>query len=314
MNNNGFDSTTQTGVGRYSNLQKNQVYRDRDNFKNNDTYSSKNHWKNDDVYGNKNTWKKDNPYATNDAYRDDGRQKEKPKFKRFSDLKILNELMLHMSNNTLDEDSRIEILSQGEKGEIKNLLAYRIFKISLVPALSSLLLALVLIFTDNIVITLFGYMVYVGILIRTFFYPAKLYYENIKYKTTRPAKIFFEEMDYWYKISVVKVYVYLVIVSIVLFVVSFYQDEIIDWSLGLFTKSSVGLGTDLITTYLSTVSFSFGLKFLAFFNIIILVLYAKFVNKEKTQAELELRTRMKKIRNETISRVEQIQRDKNNLE
>lgn len=314
MNDNGFNSSTHVGVGKYSNLQKNQVYRERDNFKNNDTFSSKNPWRNDDVYGNKNPWKKDNPYATNDVYRDDGRQKEKPKYRRFSDLKILNELMLHMSNNTLDEDSRIEILSQGEKGEIKNLLAYRIFKISAVPALSSLLLALVIVFTDNILITLFAYMVYMGILVRTFFYPAKLYYENIKYKTTRPAKMFFEEMDYWYKISVVKIYVYLVIVSIVLFIASFYQDEIIDWSLGLFTKSSVGLGTDRITSYLSTVSFSFGLKFLAFFNIVILVVYAKFVNKEKTKAELELRARMKKIRNETISRVEQIQRDKNNLD
>lgn len=302
MNDNSFNSATQMGVGRYSNLQKNQVYRERDNFKNNDTFSSKN------------PWKKDNTYATNDVYRDDGRQKEEPKYKRFSDLKILNELMLHMSNNTLDEDSRIEILSQGEKGEIKNLLAYRIFKISLVPALSSLMLALIVIFTDNIMVTLFSCMVYMGILVRTFFYPAKLYYENIKYKTTRPAKIFFEEMDYWYKISVVKVYVYLVIVSIVLFIASFYQDEIIDWSLGLFTKSSVGLGTDWITAYLSTVNFSFGLKFLAIFNIVILVVYAKFVNKEKTKAELELRARMKKIRNETISRVEQIQKDKNNLD
>ncbi|WP_457748575.1 hypothetical protein [Sulfurimonas sp.] len=314
MNNNGFDSITQTGAGRYSNLQRNQVYRDRDNFKNNDTFSSKNPWKNDDVYGSKNPWKKDNPYASNNVYADDGTQKERPKYRRFSDLKILNELMLHMSNNTLDEDSRIEILSQGEKGEIKNLLAARIFKISLVPALASLALAVVIVFTDNLLISLFAYMVYMGILVRTFFYPAKLYYENIKYKTTRPAKIFFEEMDYWYKISVVKIYVYLTIVSIILFVASFYQDEIIDAALGLFTKSSVGLGTDAITSYLSTVEFSFGLKFLAFYNILILVVYAKFVNKEKTQAELELRSRMKKIRNETISRVEQIQRDKNNLE
>ena len=310
--NNSLYSNKSNSSDVYSNLNKGRVYQDR-NSRQKDTFSNKNQWKNDDVYANKNPWEKKNPYASNDVYKDDATQKEQPKYKRFSDLKILNELMLHMSNNTLDENSRIEILSQGEKGEIKNLLAYRIFKISLVPALSSIILALVIIFTQNILISLFAYMVYLGILVRTFFYPAKLYYENIKYKTTRPAKMFFEEMDYWYKISVVKIYVYLTIVSIGFFIASFYQDEIIDASLRLFTNSSIGLGTDEITQYLSTVEFSLGLKILAFFNIFLLVLYARFVNKEKTQAEIELRERVKKIRNETISRVEQIQRDKNNL-
>ncbi|MBD3795541.1 MAG: hypothetical protein IE881_06355 [Epsilonproteobacteria bacterium] len=305
---NPFDTSINLGVGKFSNLQKNQV------FKGNNPFEAKNVWKNEDVYGSKDIWGKKNPYRTDNVYADNGTTKEKPRFRRFADLKILNELMMHMSNNTLPDDTRIEILSQGEKGEIKNILAYRIMKISLVPALMSILFGLVLVFTNHIIITFFMLMIYVAVLVRTFFYPAKLYYANIKLKTTRPAKIFFEEMDYWYKLSVVKVYLYLVIVSIMLFIASFYEDKVITFLIENTASLKKSISSESIQFFLESINFSYSLKMLAVFNIALLAYYSRFVNQEKSKAEKELRNRMKNIRNESISRVKQIQTDKNELE
>jgi hypothetical protein len=310
--NKGYNNSSGGAVGTYSNLQSDQVFRNRNDFKNNDMSSNKNQWKNDDVFSSKNPWKKDNPYASNNVYEEDGVQKEQPKYKRFSDLKILNELMLHMSNNTLDENSRIEILSQGEKGEIKNLLATRILKIALIPALTSLLMGCIFMFSENFILDIFVYMVYVAILVRTVFYPAKLYYENIKYTTTRPAKMFFEEMDYWYKVSVVNIFVFLTVVSLSLFILSFYQEEIINEILKFIPTYSIASKIDKLTAYLSTINFSTDLRLLVMFNVLVFFSYIKFINNEKSKEELELKNRLKKIRNETISRVEQIQQDKNN--
>lgn len=304
-----FDSSSHIGVGKFSNLQRDQVHKSKDTFSNkgNNPFSSNNQWKNENDWSEKNPFRKDNVYAN------DGREKEKPRFKRFADLKILNEYMMHMSNNTLPEDSRIEVLSQGEKGEIKNLLAYRIVKISLVPALMSLLMGIVLVFSDYFLLTLFSLLVYFAVLVRTFFYPAKIYYENVKLKTTRPAKLFFEEMDYWYKLSVVKVYLYTVIASIVLFVLSFYEDDMINLLIAYGSKLQNPHTREMIEGYINTINFSASLKAMAFLNIGMLVYYSKFANSEKAKAEKELNKRMKLIRNESISRVQQIQEDKNEI-
>ena len=293
MNNNSneYNSAINGGVGKYSRLQDRQVYSGKDTYDGNNKYKKDSVYKNDSVYGEKD------------------QRNEDPKYKRFADLKILNENMMHMSNNTLPDDSRIEILSQGEKGEIKNILSYRILKISIVPALMSLALGLVVMLTDSYIVTLFSIFVYFAVLVRTFFYPAKLYYENIRYKTTKPARVFFEEMDYWYKVSVVKVYVYMVIASSIMFVASFYQDEIVELLIDK-VISTPGFNSEFIYNYIASISFSIGLKGVAILNIVILVFYSKFANKEKDKAEADLQERMKKIRNETLSRVQQIQEDK----
>lgn len=293
MNNNSneYNSAINGGVGKYSRLQDRQVYSGKDTYDGNNKYKKDSVYKNDSVYGEKD------------------QRNEDPKYKRFADLKILNENMMHMSNNTLPDDSRIEILSQGEKGEIKNILSYRILKISIVPALISLALGLVVMLTDSYIVTLFSIFVYFAVLVRTFFYPAKLYYENIRYKTTKPARVFFEEMDYWYKVSVVKVYVYMVIASSIMFVASFYQDEIVELLIDK-VISTPGFNSEFIYNYIASISFSIGLKGVAILNIVILVFYSKFANKEKDKAEADLQERMKKIRNETLSRVQQIQEDK----
>lgn len=293
MNNNSneYNSAINGGVGKYSRLQDRQVYSGKDTYDSNNKYKKDSVYKNDSVYGEKD------------------QRNEDPKYKRFADLKILNENMMHMSNNTLPDDSRIEILSQGEKGEIKNILSYRILKISIVPALISLALGLVVMLTDSYIVTLFSIFVYFAVLVRTFFYPAKLYYENIRYKTTKPARVFFEEMDYWYKVSVVKVYVYMVIASSIMFVASFYQDEIVELLIDK-VISTPGFNSEFIYNYIASISFSIGLKGVAILNIVILVFYSKFANKEKDKAEADLQERMKKIRNETLSRVQQIQEDK----
>lgn len=295
MNKKGYDSTSHGGVNTYSNLQKNQVFKQGNSYQNRSPYETKNNWKNDSAYSNNN----------NENF-----EIERPKYKRFNDLKILNEKMMHMANNTLSDDSHIEILSQGEKGEIKNILSERMIKVSLVPALVSFALGLVVTITDNIIITIFSTFVYFAIFARVFFYPAKLYYENIRHKTTSSAKLFFEEMDYWYKISVVKIYIYLVISSILMFIASFYQDEVIEFLISFFPNTN-GINKDLTSDYLSSISFSVSLKLVALLNIVMLVVYSKFVNKEKSQAEKLLKDKKVKIRNETISRVQQIQKDKN---
>jgi hypothetical protein len=303
---NGYSSISQGSVGTYSNLQQGQVYKDKGGG-NKDPYAKK------DTYGiGRNPYRQDSVYANNDSpYSEDDRIL--PKYRRFADLKILNEIMMHMSNNTLSDDSRIEILSQGEKGEIKNILSYRILKISIVPALLSLIFGLVVIISNSFTVILFTAFVFFALLVRTFFYPAKLYYENIKYKTTTPAKAFYEEMDYWYKISVVKVYIYLTIVSIFMFVVSFYEDEVILMFAQQIESFPKLANMEFVGEYFKTVSFGLGLKMIALFNVLLLVLYSKFANKEKDAAEIELREKMKKIRNETLSRVEQIQADKNSI-
>ena len=299
---NGYNSAN-LSVGAHSNLQHKQVYKDQGNYKNQDTYGSKNAYKTDSVYGSKDPYGKDEVYDKDEVLR--------PKFKRFSDLKILNENMMHMSNNTLSDESRIEILSQGERGEIKNLLSSRILKIAFVPALSSLALGFLLVLSSSFLIGLFGLLVYMGLLVRTFFYPAKLYYENIKFKTTKPANAFFEEMDYWYKISVVNIYVYLIIVSIILFVISFYQDELIEKSIEILSGANGKIRSEKVENFLSAISFGITLKLLAVFNIGVLVMYSKFANKEKEIAEGKLLVRMRAIRNENLSRVQQVQADKN---
>ncbi len=306
MAGNTYSSSKGGSVGTFSNLQKNQVYNGKEAFGSKDIYSSKNNFASNDTYSSKNPWRTDSSYG-----KDDAQEKVFPKYKRFSDLKILNENMMHMSNNTLPESTRIEILSQGEKGEIKNILSYRILQIALAPALSSLAVAAVIMFSGSLLISLFALFVYIGILVRTFFYPAKLYYENIKYKTTKPALRFFEEMDYWYKISVVNVYVYLVIVSIVIFVLSFYEEKVVSFAIKTLLSAPNTIGSGTIKNYLESISFSWEFKAFAVFNIGMLAFYSRFVNKEKSLAEMQLKERMKQIRNETLTRVQQIQADKN---
>ena len=304
---NNWGSSSGSNQSAFSNTYRDQVNRSKDVFSSNNAFGSNN------AYANKNIWRDDNPYKTENVYGSDD-DKTAPKYKRFSDLKILNENMMHMSNNTLPEESRIEILSQGEKGEIKNVLSYRIFQIAFVPALSSLAFGLLIIFTNSVFITMFGLFVYLGILVRTFFYPAKLYYENIKYKTTKPARAFFEEMDYWYKISVVNIYIYLVITSIFLFVASFYQDDLVTYLYGVLDidmKTTAGKSLTFQEKIISNIEFSTSLKVLALFNIVLLVIYARFANKEKSEAEKVLKERMRLIRNESLSRYMQVQEDKN---
>ena len=215
-----------------------------------------------------------------------------------------------MSNNTLPDDSRIEILSQRDKGEVKMILAKRITTISTVPALVSFIFAFILVLTDNFIITLFAILIYITILVRVFFYPAVLYYENVKLRTTKPAKIYFDEMDYWFKLSVVKVYVSVVIASILIFVASFYEEELINVVINSFSIKNNLIPSSAVD-FVKEISFSYSLKILAFSNILMLVGYSKFINKEKKKNQDILDERMKKIRNETMTRVEQIQADKN---
>lgn len=236
------------------------------------------------------------------------------KYKRFNDLKILNEQIINLSNNMQPEESPLEVLSQGQKGEIKNLLWSRIWKISFAPALSAIVLNLVVMFGDFMIATLFAFAFYIYVIGRTFFYPAKLYYENIQHKTTRHAKLFFEEMDFWYKMSVVKILAYMIFVIIATLVLAIYEDAIVDFMLTYFVNTSRIKEQQLLINYLSNISFSGTFVFLSLIYLLTIVAYFKFINQEKAKNEALLKVKLKNIRNQTMSRVEQIQADKNELE
>ena len=234
------------------------------------------------------------------------------KYKRFNDLKLLNEQMINLANNMQPDDSPLEVLSQGQKGEIKNLLIGRIFKISFLPAIAVLLLTLTLVLTDHLLVTLSTLMLYIFIMGRTFFYPAKLYYENIQYKTTTHAKVFFEEMDFWFKTSVVNTLVLFSITSFVSLIIIFFEENIINLVVSI-SKNMKGSTHDMLLDYASSISFTYSLSFAIILYISTILFYFKFINKEKEKNEIIKESRIKDIRNQTMSRVEQIQADKNEI-
>jgi len=290
----GYDSA-------FDNLAKQETFRDRSPYGNKSAYGvERNPFQSRSPYENKNN---DQNKQVN--------EKDKRKYLRFNDLKLLNEFMVHLANNTLPDGSRIDILSQGMLGEIKNILSSRIFKIAIIPALMSIVMALLFALSGYFILDAFGMLVYIAILIRVFYYPAKLYYSNIRYTTCLPAKTFFEEMSYWFKMSVFNTYGSMITVAILLFVLSFFQEPIINYFLTHIGHISSSLiHTNKITKYIANISFSISWKLFPLFMIFLLFLYAKFVSREKTHNEAIKEKILKEIRNETISTVRAIQEDR----
>lgn len=297
------NSYASNNLGPYSSLLQDQVYNKNSQTGGKNPYSEPQN----SVYAKKQNWEEPKVYQQKEMV-----QKSQG-YRRFHDLKILNEQIINLSNNMQPEESPLEVLSQGQKGEIKNLLWARIWKISLLPALGALLLTLTVILTDYLLVTLLMLTIYVYLVGRTFFYPAKLYYENIQFKTTKHARLFYEEMDFWFKLGVVKILMYFALVIIFTFVMIFFEDTVVANLLKIsqYTDNTVKQG---FLNYISTVSFSYSLLFLVLIYIGTIFLYFKFINQEKTKNDELLKIKMKHIRNQTMSRVEQIQADKNEIQ
>lgn len=293
----------------FDNLARKETFRNRSPYNSNDPFSSKSPYSNKSPYGPEQSpyANKQSPYAKQNEHVN---EKEKKKFLRFNDLKILNEFMVHLANNTLPNNSRIDVLSQGLLGEIKNILADRIFKIAIIPALVSIVLALVLALTNNFLIMAIAVLIYLGILVRVFFYPAQLYYSNIRYTTCVPATTFYEEMEYWFKMSVFNTFGSMITVAILLFVGSFFQQDIVNYLIAhLGHVSATSSFAHSFTKYLATISFSISWKVLSIGIFLILFLYSKFVTRAK-QINEEIRDSiLEEIRNETISSISKIQQD-----
>lgn len=297
------NSYASNNLGPYSSLLQDQVYNKNSQTGGKNPYSEPQN----SVYAKKQNWEEPKVYQQKEMV-----QKSQG-YRRFHDLKILNEQIINLSNNMQPEESPLEVLSQGQKGEIKNLLWARIWKISLLPALGALLLTLTVILTDYLLVTLLMLTIYVYLVGRTFFYPAKLYYENIQFKTTKHARLFYEEMDFWFKLGVVKILMYFALVIIFTFVMIFFEDTVVANLLKIsqYTDNTVKQG---FLNYISTVSFSYSLLFLVLIYLGTIFLYFKFINQEKTKNDELLKIKMKHIRNQTMSRVEQIQADKNEIQ
>lgn len=296
-------STGNKGLGTYSSLAQRQVY------SKNASAGGQNPYRDD------NNWASKNPYANNrGAYAgvEKGSSFEGKKYKRFNDLKLLNEQMMNLSNNMQPDESPLEVLSQGQKGEIKNLLGRRVFKLSILPALAAFLLTTTAILSNSLVFVILAFFMYVFVMGRIFFYPAKLYYENIQCKTTRHAKLFFEEMDFWFKLGVVNTYIYFSIVAIFTFLTIFFEDYILSIFKSIANKSSGSVNEGIIS-YVNNMSFAMSLFILFLIYILTIFLYIKFVKKEKLINEEKLKKKLKDIRNQTMSRVEQIQSDKDEI-
>jgi len=297
------NSYASNNLGPYSSLLQDQVYNKNSQTGGKNPYSDPQN----SVYAKKQNWEEPKIYQQKDIA-------QKPQgYRRFHDLKILNEQIINLANNMQPEESPLEVLSQGQKGEIKNLLWARIWKISLLPALSAMLLTISVILTNYLLITLFMFTIYVYIVGRTFFYPAKLYYENIQFKTTKHARLFFEEMDFWFKLGVVKILIYFAVVILFTFIMVFFEDTVVTHLLELikYTDNSV---KQPVLNYISTISFSYTLLVLVFIYTGTIFLYFKFINQEKTKNDELLKIKLKHIRNQTMSRVEQIQADKNEIQ
>lgn len=260
------------------------------------------------VYANKNHYDSKNTYGP----AIEGTQDLK-KYTRFNDLKLLNEQMINLANNMQAEESPLEVLSQGQRGEIKVLLMRRVGKLSFLPAISALLLTLTIILTNHILITLVALIFYFFVIGRVFFYPAKLYYENIQYKTSKHAEIFYEEMDFWYKLGVVNTIISLLFISILTFILMFFEDYVINIFINFSNNATSGI-KDFLSNYVTSISFSYSLFFVFVLYVGTIIIYMKFINKEKRRNEVIRQERLRSIRNETMSRVEQIQTDKNEVE
>ena len=287
----------------FDNLARKETYRDRSPYGNKSAYSE-----------NRNVYQSQSPYSKDDSpYRQQEQlkqEKKEKKYLRFNDLKLLNEFMMHLANNTLADNSRIDILGQGMLGEIKNLLADRIFKIAIIPALMSIILALTFAVSKYFVIDTFALLIYLGVLVRVFYYPAKLYYANIRYTTCLPAQTFFDETKYWFRMSVFHTFASMIIVAVLLFVLSFFQHSIIQFLLFHFGHISATLGTQKINKFIASISFSISWKIFPLFIIFLLFFYVKFINKEKKINEAIKEKILKEIRDETISPVKAVQENR----
>jgi hypothetical protein len=301
-NTNQINNSHMTGTGAYSSLLSDQIYNKHGRTGGQNPYKEDNK-----TYQEKQNWEKAPIYK-------DAQTNAEPvkKFKRFSDLKIINEQMISLANNIQSDNSPIEVLSQGQKGEIKNLLGVRILKISWLPSIAIVILTGTLVFTDYLLFTLMALVIYFYILGRTFFYPAKLYYENIQYTTTEHAKLFFEEVDFWYKTGVVQTLLLFIISIICSFIILFYEDNLVNFILNIANSSRDSMKQILIH-YASTISFTYSLVLAIVLYIVTILMYFKFINKEKEKNTKLLIARIKDIRNQTMSRVEQIQMDKNEI-
>jgi len=257
------------------------------------------------VYRDNNAYKEENnkAFESNSAYSD----KQRIKLARFNDLKILNENLINLSNNLIKNESPLTILSQREKGEVKNILGKRVFVISFTTAFVSLLFACVIFFSNHSLVIMAFFAFYIFIIGRTFYYPAKLYYENIQFITNKHATLYFEEMDYWWKLSVANMIMALLISSIALLYVATFEYDIVYYLTELVKSKNNNLH---LINYISHLSFSTGFTYLAIFNFLIIIMYFKFINKEKAISLQEQEERIKASRNETLSRVQQIRADK----
>jgi hypothetical protein len=294
-NNQSVSNSMRTGGG-YSSLLSDQVYNKHGRTGGSDPYKSSN-----EAYSKKQDWKKSSVYEDTKEYHDSR------KYKRFNDLKLLNEQMINLANNLQPSSSPLEVLSQGQKGEIKDILMYRITKLSFVPLLFASIVVLNIIFIDSFFVTFMLLVIFVYVAVKILFYPAKLYYENVQYKTTKHAVLFYEEMDFWFKLSVANSLVSLFVLSIVSFVVAFYEERVVEVVLNLSKYSSQ---KDVITNYAANISFSYSLTLFSLSIIAMILFYFRFINYEYEENEKLKKQRSRDIENETVSRVRQIQKNK----
>lgn len=283
----------------YSSLMSDQVYNKNGRSGGQNVYAGKSPYEN-----NKNVHQDTQDWSHAPIYGQGGESGSQTKYTLFSDLKILNEQMINLANNMQPDDSPLAVLSQGIIGEIRVLLGKRIWGTSFVPAFILLIIATVLMFNSIGIISIIAIFLYLTVTAGVLFHPAKLFYENGQYKTNKFANEFYEEMDFWFKQGIVNSFVSSTLVSIAIIAIGLNEETII-----LIVSSNLGEG--MLQDYVSTISFSTSMYLLASSNFGMFFLYFKYINKQKEVSEIKRKERSKLIRNETLSRVEQIQADKN---
>ncbi len=293
-----------SNLGAHSSLISDQVYNKNGRTGGQNAYSS-----NSNAYSKNQNWDKSQIYQ--DAQ---GVAVDTSKYKYFNDLKILNEIMIDYSNNMQPDNSPLQMLSQGQESDIRLMLMGRLKKTSFISSFLLFLISIVAIFSNLSIISILSFIFYISIVGGTLFYPAKLFYENVQYKTNKTAELYYDEMDYWFKIGVVNFIGSIIFMTIVLLVVSFFEDKLLLIISELVLNNTMDESfRSSLEIYISKMGFTGEFIFFSVLNIAIIFTYFKFINRQKTNAEIMRVKRIIKIRNQTMSRVEQVQDDKNEI-
>jgi len=288
--------------------------------KNNNPYSKNNnpYSKNNNPYA-KNQQKTVDNYQNkgNDPYKDRGVQGgdsqgnfnlEDKKYSYYNDLKILHDEMIYLSNSSVSSKI-ITILSKGQIAEIKMKLMKTILFSPFKSFFIIIFASIVLFFSNNGLVNLLAYMITIIIIWSYFLYPTKLLYNNVGLCVNEESNLFFKEMEFWFNTGVNLTKALFTISIMIIATILYYQDIIKEFLIKYIINSN---NTYLISYFKSIGGLNSKLGILIALIVIMIISYF-IIKKSEVDTGLKIRDeKIKSIRNEKISRVEQIQNDKNN--